>query len=421
MRTEAARVHSPDWLAAAQAVRSELQFPLGTEQEIEEWLTSQGPARVLARVADGFAGLRTPAGRYPRRYFPYFLACVLSDHPGGTVAHTLPPELAVIDPPFRASDRRVDYYTLWYFPEPAAQDGHRWVSIAPPAAFELHWPKTDWYPRRGEDPDPDQRKAWDERVNEVQQRTFAALGNTRSKEFGFQQVYLPGWRYRTRSGERWDLPVRVARPPKLKYRVQGQPESEEPMAYDGQRWSLRRGPQSLVAAPIDSPTFLRPGSVQFTVTPSVNLAALLPLDGPIIPTWTPIIVPYFQHVAMGIEIAGGSLLGDLLDPVVVLDPNADAGDREKAHICELMSEAAWTARQLVWRRGGQPRVGGNYPGQDPLERATQILRSLLADEPYTPSKERMVKLAKRAARQVEREFAGQDRAPLPRRWWRGIR
>lgn len=414
------RLHTAAWRAAVERARRDLAMPEAGEAEMEAWIAQAGPQRVLAVAAAGFESLRTPDGHVPARYFSYFLGCMLSHHGGGTVSHTAPAVLLHVDPPFHSLPRRLDYYLLWYVPYAPPADGHRWRLIAPPAGFEVHWPKSDWCPRRGPDPDPEQREAWARRFTAVKKALVAATPEAWRDKVALLEPLLAGHRYQTQAGQWWDELVRIhAAQPSVTFRVGTAPQAAAALAADGERWSRRDGRTAALIAPITGHDFDRPGEVALLHSPASDVVPPLPA-GPVLPSWTALLVPSFREYSAAFQIAGGSVIGDLPDPAVILDPNADEEDREMARLCQVVLAHAWVMRDLVWAIGGRPRKGPPVPGQTYLERLRELYATFLRECRDAPDATRRQRVRRRALRQAQREFQAVGHAQPPREWYQDI-
>lgn len=414
---EEARMHTAAWRAAVERARRDMAMPEAREDELEAWVAQTGPQRVLAVAAAAFDSLRTPQGHMPARYFSYFLGCMLSHHGGGTVPHTAPAALLEVDPPFHTLLRRLDYYLVWYVPYAPPAEGHRWRLIGPPAGFEVHWPKSDWCPRRGPDPDPEQQMAWARRFAAVKKELVAAAPEAWRDKVALMQPLLPGRRYQTQSGQWWDASVRITTAQaSVKFRVGSGPEGEAPLASGGHRWSRRNGRAEVLLAPITGQNFGRPGQVALVGGPSPDVGLPAPA-GPALASWTAVLLPSFRDYSVAVQFGGGSVIGDLLDPAVILDPNADEEDREMARLCQVVLAHAWVMRELVWAIGGRPRKGPPVPGQTYLERVRELYATFLSECRDAPDATRRQSLRRRALRQAQREFQAAGHAQPPRGWY----
>ena len=411
------RLHTAAWRAAVERARRELAMPEAGEDEMDAWIARTGPQRVLAVAAEAFESLRTPQGHVPARYLSYFLGCMLAHHGGGTVPHTAPAALLEVDPPFHTLLRRLDYYLLWYVPYAPPAEGHRWSLMGPPAGFEVHWPKSDWCPRHGPDPDPEQRRAWERRFVAVKKELLAAAPEAWRNKVALMQYLLPGRRYQTQNGQWWDEPVRITTAqPTIRFRVGTEPRAEAPLVSGGDRWSRRQGRAEVLLAPVTAEIFVRPGQVALVGGPSPDMALPMPA-GPVVPSWTAVLVPSFRDYSYAVQIAGGSVIGDLPDPAVILDPNADEEDREMARLCQVVLTHAWGMRELVWAIGGRPRKGAPVPGQTYLERVRELYATFLRECRDAPDATRRQRLRRRALRQAQREFQAAGHARPPRGWY----
>jgi len=139
--------------------------------------------------------------------------------------------------------------------------------------------------------------------------------------------------------------------------------------------------------------------------------------GPVVPSWTAVLVPSFRDYSYAVQIAGGSVIGDLPDPAVILDPNADEEDREMARLCQVVLTHAWGMRELVWAIGGRPRKGAPVPGQTYLERVRELYATFLRECRDAPDATRRQRLRRRALRQAQREFQAAGHARPPRGWY----
>ena len=416
------RLHTPGFIEAVGAARTELTMPQASEPEMDEWLRQVGWDHVRAVVTEKFDRLRGSAGHLPTRYLPYFCSCVLSDHGGGTSAHTLPPGFWDDAPPLTTGKRRVGYYAFWYFRRPRLRDGFGWRPVDLPTSFEVRWPKTDWRPRTTASPNPALVAEWEEKLGALKARLQHYLPHDLRGKIAMYLNYIPGVRFRAADGIWYDRPVVIGANAALQYQLSGMDSPlRVPYELKGQSHDSRWGTGDVFAARIDGPQFAEPEWVRMSARRGPPGVSLPEPEGGIQPTWTPVLLPRFPDFGIDCELAGGVELGETEDPQVVRDGELDAEDQTMARICERALTLVWRDPQL--RNVGRSPQRDQVPGTPFLQRLVENYRAVLSkklDRLDKPSRETLTRLRKQAEQNTRREFRDRRHDPAPRGWGRDV-
>lgn len=166
------------WNTLASDIRKKIDFPIGNEKIIEDWLSvEENKKKLMIEVLIGFNKLKSELG-IPDRYINFFLSCVVSHHDGGTVHHSLPWRLDRFFPVYSDGKFRV-YYT------PHSDPCSSWERIHPPRAFTVIWPAIQYV------------KLYKDNLSKIREKV--------KDEFGYNITWLklPGNAYTFKDEELW--------------------------------------------------------------------------------------------------------------------------------------------------------------------------------------------------------------------------
>jgi len=357
------RLHIKAWNEAMASTRNRVSMPLSNEVALDEWLKVHWPLLRDTALAE-FEQMAASTG-LSGRYIDYFIACVLSDHGGGTLRHSLPPEVGSrSDVPTRGVVQEVlfssdGYYRVTYRPRLERPPGFRWEWVAPPRAFSVAWPNTGYHWPTDKDETlriaSSQNAACEIVLNRVGER--------------LTWFHRQGWAIADReSGQLRDAPV----------------------LYD-----------------------------EAVVGRTVQEMLGLPDDVLVVRTYSAIPLVNFAGDTPQVYIRGGALMDRWRQPRVERDPSIDKADDALADKCEKVIQLLAGSLSGSGLIGGRTPTTRPSPGSSRREYAAQQYRKELGKLDHSPTERELWEIRDKVLRRAQRQFPAQEQ-PFEDEWHRVI-